>query len=152
MCDSLQPHSLQPIRFLSLGFSKQEYCSGLPFPSPVHESEKWKWSRSVVADSQRPHGLQPTRLLHPWDFPGKSTGVGCHRLLHSYPSQMKRLRVVEELRTNHLSTKPLFGQYKWGSKVIGTTETLLYNFTVTQDASWTESLLFAPPLVPFSFP
>ena len=26
--------------------------------------------------------LQPTRLLHPWDFPGKSTGVGCHCLLH----------------------------------------------------------------------
>ena len=22
-----------------------------------------------------PHGLQPSRLLHPWDFPGKSTGV-----------------------------------------------------------------------------
>ena len=35
-------------------------------------------SRSVVSDSQRPHGLQPTRLLHPRDFPGKSTGVGCH--------------------------------------------------------------------------
>ena len=29
-----------------------------------------------------PHGLQPTRLLHPWDFPGKSTGVGGHCLLH----------------------------------------------------------------------
>ena len=29
----------------------------------------------------RPHGLQPTRLLHPWDFPGKSTRVGCHCLL-----------------------------------------------------------------------
>ena len=28
-----------------------------------------------------PHGLQPTRLLGPWDFPGKSTGVGCHCLL-----------------------------------------------------------------------
>ena len=26
--------------------------------------------------SSQPHGLQPTRLLHPWDFPGKSTGVG----------------------------------------------------------------------------
>ena len=26
----------------------------------------------------QPHGLQPTRLLHPWDSPGKSTGVGCH--------------------------------------------------------------------------
>ena len=36
-------------------------------------------SESEVAQScptQRPHGLQSTRLLHPWDFPGKSTGVG----------------------------------------------------------------------------
>ena len=53
----------------------------LPFPSPVHESEKWKWSRSVVSDSSRPHGLPPTRLLRPWDFPGKRTGVGSHCLL-----------------------------------------------------------------------
>ena len=53
----------------------------MPFPSPVHESEKWKWSHSVLSDSSGPHGLQPTRLLHPWDFPGKSTGVGCHCLL-----------------------------------------------------------------------
>ena len=30
---------------LSLGFSRQEYWSGLPFPSPMHESETWKWSR-----------------------------------------------------------------------------------------------------------
>ena len=66
---------------LSMGFSKKEYWSGLPFPSPMHESEKWNWSRSVVPDSWRPHGLQPTRLLRPWDFPGKSTGVGCHCLL-----------------------------------------------------------------------
>ena len=65
----------------SLGFSRQEHWSGLPFPSPMHEREKWKWSHSVVSDSSRPHGLQPTRLLRPWDFPGKSTGVGCHRLL-----------------------------------------------------------------------
>ena len=67
----------------SLGFSRQEHWSGLPFPSPMHESEKWKWSRSVLSDSSGPHGLQPTRLLCPWDFPGKSTGVGCHCLLHS---------------------------------------------------------------------
>ena len=65
----------------TLGFSRQEHCCGLPFPSPVHESEKWKGSHSVVSSSSRPHGLQPTRLLRPWDFPGKSTGVGCHRLL-----------------------------------------------------------------------
>ena len=60
----------------SLGFSRQQYWSGLPFPSPVHESQKWKWSRSVLSDSLQPHGLQPTRLLCPWDFPGKSTRVG----------------------------------------------------------------------------
>ena len=29
----------------------------------------------------QPCGLQPTRLLHPWDFPGKSTGVSYHFLL-----------------------------------------------------------------------
>ena len=46
-------------------------------------SNAWKWSRSVVSNPQWPHGLQPTRLLHPWDFPGKSTGVGCHCLLRN---------------------------------------------------------------------
>ena len=40
----------------SLGFSRQEHWSGLPFPSPMHESEKWKWSRLVLSDSSRPHG------------------------------------------------------------------------------------------------
>ena len=53
---------------LSLGFSRQEHWSGLPFPSPMHESEKWKWSHSVVCDSVRPHRWQPTRLLHPGIF------------------------------------------------------------------------------------
>ena len=37
--------------------------------------------RSVMSSSSRPHGLQLTRLLRPWDFPGKSTGVGCHCFL-----------------------------------------------------------------------
>ena len=38
-------------------------------------------SESKVAEScptSRSHGLQPTRLLHSWDFPSKNTGVGCH--------------------------------------------------------------------------
>ena len=38
-------------------------------------------SHSVVSDSLRPFGLQPARLLCPWDSPGKNTGVGCHFLL-----------------------------------------------------------------------
>ena len=36
----------------SLGFSRQEHWSVLPFPSPMHESEKWKWSHSVMSDSK----------------------------------------------------------------------------------------------------
>ena len=42
---------------------------------------KVKWSCSVACDSWQPHGPQPTRLLGPWKFPGKSTGVGWHFLL-----------------------------------------------------------------------
>ena len=34
-----------------------------------------------MSDSVQPHRWQPIRLLHPRDFPGKSTGVGCHFLL-----------------------------------------------------------------------
>ena len=49
-------------------------------------SNAWKWKVKVKSLShvrpQRPHGLQPTRLLRPWDFPSKSTGVGCHCFLH----------------------------------------------------------------------
>ena len=51
-----------------------------------------KWSRSVVSDSLRPHRLQPTRLLCPWDSPGRNTGVGCHFLLQEiFPTQGSNL-------------------------------------------------------------
>ena len=79
LCATPQTAARQAPR--SLGFSRREHGSGLPFPSPVHESEKGKGSRSVVSDSSRPRGPQPTRLLHPWDCPGESPGVGCHCLL-----------------------------------------------------------------------
>ena len=36
-----------------------------------------------MSNPQQPHGLQPSRLLHPWAFPGKSTGVGCHCLFRT---------------------------------------------------------------------
>ena len=40
------------------------------------------------ADSLRPHGLQPARLLCPWNSSGKNTGVGCHALLQGiFPTQ-----------------------------------------------------------------
>ena len=42
--------------------------------------EKVNVSCSVVSDSLPPHGLWPS-ILHPWDSPGKNTGVGCLSLL-----------------------------------------------------------------------
>ena len=48
LCDPIDGSHQAP---LSLGLSRQEHWSGLPFPSLMHESEKWKWSRSVVSDS-----------------------------------------------------------------------------------------------------
>ena len=70
LCD---PTDGSPPGFPSLGFSRQEHWSGLPFPFPMHESEKRKWSRSVVSDSSNPvdcslpgssvHGIFQARVL-----------------------------------------------------------------------------------------
>ena len=38
-------------------------------------------SAALVGSDSAPHGLQPSRLLCPWDSPGKNTGVGCCALL-----------------------------------------------------------------------
>ena len=61
-----------------------------------------KWSLSVVSDSLWPHGLQPARLLHPWDSPGKDTGVGCHFLLQGvFPTQGPHLGLLHCRQTLH---------------------------------------------------
>ena len=83
---------------LSLGFSRQEHWSGLPLPSPMQESEKWKWSRSVVSNSSRPmdcslpgssiHGIFQARVLewvatHTWcQFPGDQPWIS--KAIHHY--------------------------------------------------------------------
>ena len=69
------------LHFLHLGCS---HLTGMIISmwSMEHDvNVKLLFSRSVLSDSLRPHGLQPSRLLCPWDFPGKNTGVGCHFLL-----------------------------------------------------------------------
>ena len=52
-------------------------------------SSAWKWKVKVKLLSRvrllATPWLQPTSLLRPWDFPGKSTGVGCHCLLCLFP-------------------------------------------------------------------
>ena len=89
----------------SMGFSRQEYWSGLPFPSPGDlpdprikpgspalqaaslpteppSEAKWK-SLSCVSDSLQPHGL-----YGPWNSLGQNTGVGSLFLLQGiFPTQ-----------------------------------------------------------------
>ena len=79
--------------------SWQEYWSGLPFPppgdlpnpetEPTSPASPALQADSLPAEHQGspkgwellPHGLQSTKLLCPWNYPGKNTGVGCHFLL-----------------------------------------------------------------------
>ena len=77
LTNSVRPHRWQPTRLPIPGILQARTLEWVA----ISFSNAWKWSRSVVLNSLRPHGLQPTRLLHPWDFPGKSTRVGCHCLL-----------------------------------------------------------------------
>ena len=76
-----------------------------------------------MSDSLRPHGLQPTRLLHPWDSPGKSTGVECHCLLRELKAQLYKF-----FETDNCTLKDVFLTvymiqiYKY--KVVGYSEPL----------------------------
>ena len=62
-------------------------------------------SCSVVFDSLQPCGLQPARLLCPWDLPGKNTGVGCLPLVQGFfPTQGLSLGLPHCRQTvSHLS-------------------------------------------------
>ena len=51
-------------------------------------------SHSVISDSLQPHGLQPARLLCPWNSSGKKTGVGSHSLLSSQPRDRIRVSCI----------------------------------------------------------
>ena len=52
-----------------------------------------------MSDSVWPHRWQPTRLPHPWDSPGKNTGVGCHFFLQCMKVKVKTLSHIRLLVT-----------------------------------------------------
>ena len=81
MSDSLQPHGLYVACHapLSTEFCRPEYWSGLPFPSPMHESES-EVSQSCPTLSDLMDCSPPGSSVH-GIFQGKSTGAGCHCIL-----------------------------------------------------------------------
>ena len=84
----------------SLGFSRQEHWSGLPFPSPMHESEKSKEvAQSCPTLSDLMDCSLPGSSVH-GIFPGESTGVGCHFLLQCKKVKVKLLSRVRLLVTS----------------------------------------------------
>ena len=90
---------------------------------------RWKWSHSVVSNSLCPHGLWPARLLCPWDFPGKYTGVGCHFLLQRiFSTQGSNLGVPHCKQTLYcLSHQVVPGCSPGGPKMSDTTWQLKNN-------------------------
>ena len=66
---------------LSPGLSRQEHWSGLPFPSPMHESENESEVAQLCPTPSDPMDCSPPGSSIHGIFPGKSTGVGYHCLL-----------------------------------------------------------------------
>ena len=56
-------------------------CIPVILPSFTYWKEGESVSHLVMSDFLQPHGLWPTRLLCPWDSPGRNTWVGCHAIL-----------------------------------------------------------------------
>ena len=103
---------------------------------------KWKWSHSVVSNSVQPHRWQSTRLPHPWDSPGKNTGVGCHFLL-----QCMKVKGESEVAQWSLTVSDPMDCSPPGSSVHG-----IFQASVLEWGATAFSEVFSPfLLVAFSF-
>ena len=97
-----------------LGRSKVIKCRGKfrKFPLKLHIVFSL-FTCSVVSDSLQSLGLWPTRLLCPWDCPGKDTGVGCHFFLQgNLPDLGIELR-SPALQADALPSDPQVNHSKW---------------------------------------
>ena len=73
-----------------------------------------------MSDSVRPHRRQPTRLPHPWDSPGKNTGVGCHFLLQCVKVKSQSCPTLSNLMDCSLPGSSIHGIFQarvleWGA-------------------------------------
>ena len=110
----------------------------------MHESEKWKWSRSVVSASQRPHGLQPTRLLRHGIFQARvlewvAIAFSKDRLMLGYRTNLNKYKNVEIISGTFFDYNYMKWEINYKKKVQKTQTTwklnsvLLNNHWVTEE-------------------
>ena len=97
-----------------------------------------------------PHGLQPIRLLCPWDFPGKNTGVGCH-FLRGLPSTMnwgsRPMEIGSHLAWTHWlkpPTETAHGSLVWWEKEPSRHQAQANSHTAQRHLGTCESFVLAP--------
>ena len=106
-------HHLQKLQYNQQNvcslLSRVQFCNPMDC-SPPGSSVLFQASNvscSVLSDSSRSHGLQPARLLCPWNSPGKNTGVGCHSLLQGIlPTQGSNLGLLHSCKDSLPSELP----------------------------------------------
>ena len=84
-----------------------------------------------MSDSVRPHRRQPTRLLCPWDSPGKNTGVGCHFLL-----QWMRVKSESEVAQSYPTLSNPMDCSLPGSSVHGTFQARVLKWGAIAFSTW----------------
>ena len=89
---------------------------------------------------------QPTRLPHPWDSPGKNTGVGCH-----FHLQCMKVKSESEVAQSYPTPRAPMDRSLSGSSVHGIFQTRVLEwgaiaFSIAAALTW---LLFQPPLHPW---
>ena len=108
-----------------------------------------------MSDSVRPHRWQPTRLPHPWDSPGKNTGVGCHFLLQCMKVKSER-EVAQSCLTlsNHMTAAyqapPSMGFSRQENPLHPTgvgCHCLLWDCFISSTLSWGMLCFILPPIL-----
>ena len=138
LCDPMDWARQAP---LSMGFARQEYWRGLPFPSPLEQLQilsSVQFSRSVVSDSLRPHELQHTRPPCPSQTPGVHSdslplSQWCHPAISSsvipFASCPQSLPASESF--------PMSQLFAWGGQSIGVSA--LASFFPKKSQGWSPS-------------
>ena len=121
----------------SPGFSRQEHWSGLPFPSPMRESEKWKWGRSVATPWTAAHQAPPSMGFSRQEYWSALP----------FPSPLLFTILPKPSRKEKAITLHSFLSCHWGAVMMFSAQTTVTWVTESLSCS---SLLFT--LTPFSPP